>query len=185
MTIRLRKDPAILIGARTPCLDAWLEMHDGQVFKLKAVQGDAYFHALRKQRPAPREPINITFKAPGLWRLISNIAATEFVLDGLSYASVEAFWQGLKFPDETKRREIASFFGSQAKDAGFRAPASNAIVYFGRPIGLGTWEHWQLMERACMAKFEQNDDARLALMSTGKRPLVHQMKLDSRAPSRL
>ncbi len=31
-----------------------------------------------------------------------------------------------------------------------------------------------------VAKFQQNNDAREALLATGERPLVHQMKNDSR-----
>ncbi len=45
---------------------------------------------------------------------------------------------------------------------------------------VGTWDHWQFMERACRAKFEQNPAAQDALLATGNRPLVHQMRRDSR-----
>ena len=38
----------------------------------------------------------------------------------------------------------------------------------------------ELMERATTAKFEQHADARDTLLSTGERPLTHQMKNDSR-----
>jgi predicted NAD-dependent protein-ADP-ribosyltransferase YbiA (DUF1768 family) len=36
------------------------------------------------------------------------------------------------------------------------------------------------MGRATIAKFEQNANAREALLSTGDRPLTHQMKNDSK-----
>jgi predicted NAD-dependent protein-ADP-ribosyltransferase YbiA (DUF1768 family) len=36
------------------------------------------------------------------------------------------------------------------------------------------------MERACRAKFEQNADARAALLSTGDRPLTHVVRRDSK-----
>jgi predicted NAD-dependent protein-ADP-ribosyltransferase YbiA (DUF1768 family) len=35
------------------------------------------------------------------------------------------------------------------------------------------------MERACWAKFSQNEDAREALLTTGERPLAHVMRHDS------
>jgi hypothetical protein len=36
------------------------------------------------------------------------------------------------------------------------------------------------MEQACRAKFSQNEEARTALLATGRRPLVHRMRRDSR-----
>jgi predicted NAD-dependent protein-ADP-ribosyltransferase YbiA (DUF1768 family) len=35
------------------------------------------------------------------------------------------------------------------------------------------------MERACRAKFEQNAEARAALLATGDRPLTHVVRRDS------
>ena len=75
---------------------------------------------------------------------------------------------------------MATLWGSQAKDAGYPAPQSDRIEYDGETILIGTWAHWQLMERASKAKFEQNNAARQALLSTGRRQLTHQMKPDSR-----
>ena len=114
-------------------------------------------------------------------KLISNFAHTPFVLDGLDYASIEGFWQGLKFPDEADRRRLAALHGSAAKDAGFYAPTAEAILFGGERTRVGTWDHWQLMKRACTAKFSQHEPAREALRSTGKRPLVHQVKRDSKS----
>jgi hypothetical protein len=37
------------------------------------------------------------------------------------------------------------------------------------------------MERASRAKFEQNEEAAQALVSTGTRPLIHRMRDDSRS----
>jgi predicted NAD-dependent protein-ADP-ribosyltransferase YbiA (DUF1768 family) len=180
MSVHLRKNLAVVTPDDVPQLAGWLEQHSGQIFRLKSIRGEAYFQALGPEDEACRVPINITSKAPGNLKLISNFAATPFELDGLDYGSIEAFWQGLKFPDETKRRELAPLHGAKAKDAGFYAPKANAIVYAGESVRVGTWEHWQLMERATIAKFEQSAAAREALLSTGGRPLMHQMKNDSR-----
>jgi predicted NAD-dependent protein-ADP-ribosyltransferase YbiA (DUF1768 family) len=114
-------------------------------------------------------------------RLISNFAQTPFVLDAMPYASIEGFWQGLKFPDDADRRRLADLYGSAAKDAGFYAPKADHISYVGQDILVGTWDHWQLMERACRAKFEQNEEAAQALLSTGTRPLVHRLRPCSRS----
>ena len=69
-----------------------LEIQDEQTLKLTD---------LGPQADACREPINVisTSREPEV-RLISNFAETPFSLDGRTYASVEGFWQGLKFADE-------------------------------------------------------------------------------------
>jgi predicted NAD-dependent protein-ADP-ribosyltransferase YbiA (DUF1768 family) len=164
-----------------PALRDWLAAHAGQVFRLReSKHGALVFHTLGPEAEACREPLNITSRSPMPLRLISNFAHTPFTLDSLSYASVEGFWQGLKFPDDADRRRLAALHGSAAKDDGFYAPAADRISYLGQDIRVGTWDHWQLMERACHAKFDQDEAARAALLSTGKRPLVHQMLPDSR-----
>ena len=127
------------------------------------------------------EPLNITFDAtPMPLRLISNLAETSFELDGRFYASVEGFWQGLKLPGEADRERLASLAGHAAKSAGPKSEPGDRIVYEGREVVVGTVDHWALMEHASRAKFEQDDDARAALVSTGSRPLVHKVPTDSR-----
>ncbi len=134
-------------------------------------------------QPAARlpEPLNITFDdAPMPLRLISNLAETSFEMDGRFYSSVEGFWQGLKFPDEVDRQRVAELSGHDAKRAGPKAEPGDRFVYEGREIVTGTVDHWALMERANLAKFEQDEDARAALLATGSRPLVHRVPVDSR-----
>jgi Trypsin-like peptidase domain len=134
MSIQFRKNLAVVTAENLPQFVEWLEQHKRQVFRLKAIRGEAYFQALGREDEACRVPINITSKSPGNLKLISNFAATPFELDRLGYGSIEAFWQGLKFPDETKRREMAPFHGAKAKDAGFYAPKLDAIVYAGQTV---------------------------------------------------
>ena len=130
---------------------------------------------------AEPEPINIVFDdTPLPLRLISNLAETPFELDGHRYGSVEAFWQGLKFPHEAERAEIAGLAGHAAKIAGDTAPKGGVIIFDGADIETGSPDHWALMERACRAKFAQYAPARDALLSTGERPLEHRVRVDSR-----
>jgi len=181
--IRLRKDALVVEpeAAETGLLQGWLADHVGQVFWLRESKDKTLvFHSLGARADACMEAINITSRSPAPLNLISNFAATPFILDEQYYASVEGFWQGLKFPNADDRRRLAGMAGSEAKDAGYYAPAADHIAYLGQDARVGTWDHWQLMERACSAKFEQNAAAREALLSTGKRPLVHQTKPDSR-----
>jgi len=116
---------------------------------------------------------------PG-WRLISNFASAPFQLDAVDYASVESFWQGLKFASQAERRRLAAMSGPEARRAGEEVKYGDAIEYQGHSFVPGTWDHWQLMRRACFAKFSQNPEAAAALLSTGTRPLVHRMRRDSR-----
>jgi hypothetical protein len=113
--------------------------------------------------------------------MISNLAEAPFELDGRRYRSVESFWQGLKFSHDADRRRIADCEGPRALSEGSRQGYGRTIAYEGVEITVGTWDHWQLMERACQAKFLQNAEARASLLATGNRPLVHIVRRDSRS----
>lgn len=158
---------------------------DGLTFRA-AGPGKAELVKATRSNPDPvvaieSAPINIAFDAtPMPLRLISNLAETSFELDGRGYSSVEGFWQGLKFPDEADRQRLAELSGHAAKSAGPRAEPGERFVYEGREIVVGTADHWALMERANRAKFEQDEDARAALLSTGTRRLEHKVTPDSR-----
>ncbi|RUO99217.1 MAG: NADAR family protein [Hyphomicrobium sp.] len=130
---------------------------------------------------ACREPINIVSdSANPIARLISNLAPTPFELDGQYYASVEAFWQGLKFDSDLERARLAKYDGVTALREGRRRAYGATIMYKGDEVVVGTWAHWHLMERACRAKFEQNALAQDALLATGERPLLHVVRRDSK-----
>ena len=182
MRVRLQKDLVIVSPEENEAekLDDWLRTHAGQVFRLKNVGDSTLFQAIGPEDEACRKPVNISSRSPMPLQLVSNFAHTPFVLDHREYASIEGFWQGLKFPQAADRLRLASLHGDEARDAGLLAPAADAFDYAGRIIRTGTFEHWQLMERACVAKFEQNPAARDALLSTGGRPITHRVEPDSR-----
>lgn len=163
-------------------LQAWAADLEGHAFRLTIQDGRSIrFDDLGPQADACREPINIVYEQcePPL-QLISNLAHTPFELDGRGYASVEAFWQGLKFPQEEKRTEITGLHGQEARRAGFAAPTGETFEFDRRLLRTGTYEHWALMKKACRAKFEQHEAAREALVSTGTRPLEHRVRRDSK-----
>lgn len=166
----------------TASVTAWATALGGQVFSLRCQDPQTFtLTSLGPRAEACREPINITSRAsdPAL-QLISNLAHTPFQLDGLPYASVEAFWQGLKYPDKSKRREIAPLYAQEARRAGFGAVEAAEIEYRGRTVRVGTADHWRLMDAACWAKFTQHAEARQALLATRDRPLLHRTRRDSR-----
>jgi predicted NAD-dependent protein-ADP-ribosyltransferase YbiA (DUF1768 family) len=162
-------------------LAAWKALHDGHVLLVAANAGTGVaLKDLGRREDACREPINVTSRSPDeSVRLIGNFAATPFALDGRAYASVESFWQGLKF-DGLERRRVAELSGPAARHAGDEKGYGAKVSYEGSSIAVGTRDHWDLMERACRAKFAQNADARAALLATSDRPLVHRTRHDSR-----
>jgi predicted NAD-dependent protein-ADP-ribosyltransferase YbiA (DUF1768 family) len=183
MIVRLREGLLVVTpeAGEAEGLSAWLAAYPEHVFRLSAIKGgSALLQSLGPEPDACREPINITSRTPGALGLISNFAATDFVLDGAAYASIEGFWQGLKFPDGADRRRLAALHGSAARDAGYDAPEADVFVHGGQSVRVGTFDHWQLMQKACAAKFEQHAAARAALLSTRERPLVHRVKRDSK-----
>jgi len=164
----------------TAALAAWRAAHDGFVFALTENAGSgATLAALGPRAEACREPINVASFSPEPIRLIANFAPTPFFLDGMHYACVEAFWQSLRFP-EAERPRIARLAGPVAKEISEKKPYGSHVSYAGKDIPVGAFEHWQLMRRACRAKFEQNEHAREALLATGERPLIHKVPRDSR-----
>jgi len=160
---------------------AWREAAGEHVFVLRMqARGGTVLHDLGPREEACREPLNVESRSTD-WRvrLISNFAPTPFELDGRVYVSVEGFWQGLKFPSADERRRIATLSGGAAKRAGEAAVPAETFKYEGVRIYTGTHAHWKLMERACWAKFSQDEEARAALLATIPRPLTHVMRHDS------
>ncbi len=183
MIVRLREGLFVVSpdGEGDAELSAWMAAHAGQVFRLEPASGGSMLlRALGAEDEACRTPLNIHSASPAPLSLISNFAPTPFTLDGRTYASIEGFWQGLKFADDADRQRLAQLHGGEAKRAGSKAPAVDTIVYDGRTVRVGTRDHWCLMERACAAKFTQNEPARAALLGTGTRPLEHRLRRDSR-----
>jgi len=185
MNVLLKEKHLIVIPeneAESRALAAWRMGHAGHVFTMEPGRGSGVaLSDLGPREEACNLPISVWSKSPDpSIQLISNFAATPFALDGQTYASVEAFWQGLKFENAAERLRVAALVGREAKRAGNMKPYETAVSHDGRLIPVGTWQHWELMERACRAKFTQNAHARAALLATGKRPLVHRLRRDSR-----
>jgi predicted NAD-dependent protein-ADP-ribosyltransferase YbiA (DUF1768 family) len=157
--------------------------HAGHVFQIGERNDRSLVLSDLGSRPeACREPINIGSRATDrAIALISNFAATPFELDGRRYASVEGFWQSLRFADASDRARIAALAGVDAKHAGAAVPWGTSLEYEGETIAVGRREHWDLMERACEAKFNQHAAAQRALLATGLRPLQHKTRQDSRS----
>jgi len=90
-----------------------------------------------KTRLRPEErPLNVTsMTTERIGRLLSNFANTPFRLDGVRYASVEAFYICLKTNDATLRKQLRSLFGPAARAAG-KGLKSTETTYGNRVIRL-------------------------------------------------
>jgi predicted NAD-dependent protein-ADP-ribosyltransferase YbiA (DUF1768 family) len=159
----------------------WRQSVDGHAFHFTgSSDGGGPFRDIGPLEAACREPINVVFKqVEERWRPISNLAHTPFTLDGRNYASVEGFWQGLKFESETERARVAKLSGMAAKQVGAPRSTTGSFHYEGRVCALGGPEHHRLMLRACWAKFSLHGEARKALLATGDRILCHRTPRDS------
>jgi predicted NAD-dependent protein-ADP-ribosyltransferase YbiA (DUF1768 family) len=107
--------------------------------------------------------------------VLSNLANTPFELDGKTYASVEAFWQWLKFSSEENRRRVSEMFWIASKKIGDAGDnREGRFEYLWRQYLVGSTEHHELMYRAIRAKLEQNPETLKLLLETGNVPIIHE-----------
>ena len=127
--------------------------------------------------------------------ILSNFAPTPFTLDGETYASVEGFWQMLKYPESPgdvrcqdpaviwphTRAEVAAMSGFEAKAAGNIANENlkklgiRWVTYQGKQIDRrenAKGEFYLLIRRAMQAKHDQNPQVAEILKKTGTLQLL-------------
>jgi predicted NAD-dependent protein-ADP-ribosyltransferase YbiA (DUF1768 family) len=133
---------------------------------------------------------------------LSNFAATPFEFRGQRYASLEGFWQMMKYPEgpddprakfsglewKLVRADVAQLTAFEAKRAGdigsrnMQKMRIDWITFEGKQIPYKPsepGEHYRLIVEATRAKVGQNPDVRRVLLSTGDlklRPDHHQEK---------
>jgi predicted NAD-dependent protein-ADP-ribosyltransferase YbiA (DUF1768 family) len=120
--------------------------------------------------------------------ILSNFAATPFWLHGKRYASVEGFWQMMKYPDpEDKndpriawnlphtREQVASMSGFEAKAAGdlaeekMRQFSVDWVSYQGERMTYCSSKprlHYHLIKEAMMKKLRYNPEVKRILLAT-------------------
>ena len=122
--------------------------------------------------------------------ILSNFAATPFVLQEKRYASVEGFWQMMLYPEDASdprahapgitwrytRRQVGQMTSFAAKEAGTLAEGNmqkmgiDWVSFEGRRIpyrSMGKGEHYRLIREAMLAKLHQNSKVRQTLLATG------------------
>lgn len=107
-------------------------------------------------------------------RRMSNLAATPIFVDGLEFASVEAFisWLVTDPAKIEKRDRIRSLWGRRAKTV---APKiwPNRIEYHGNEVVVDSAEFYELVKRALRIKLETYPDIAEEFIATRPRPLRH------------
>lgn len=137
--------------------------------------------------------------------ILSNFAATPFTFEGQTYASVEGFWQMMKYPegrdDERMknpdvhwphtREQVAGMTAFEAKHAGDEANSvmrelrMDWVTYAGRKLFYlekSKGEFYRLIVQAEWAKLNQNALVRSILLKTGALRLRPDHKQDPDSP---
>ena len=137
--------------------------------------------------------------------VFSNFAATTIELDGDRFASLEGFWQMMKFPESNDdprstapgitwpntRAQVGQMTGFAAKDAGgigskaMTALSINWVTYRGQKLTYRTadrGEHYQLILRATRAKLAQHPEIKELLLKTGDLVLMPDHKQAADTP---
>ena len=138
--------------------------------------------------------------------LLSNFAATPFEFRGKRYASIEGFWQMMKYPegsDDSRakhpglewlhtRDEVAQMTAFDAKRAGDIASRNmeemgiDWVTFEGKKMSYKPeepGEHYRLIVKATREKVRQNADVERVLLSTGDLVLKpdHHQERDAKA----
>ena len=135
--------------------------------------------------------------------VLSNLAPTPFEFHGKKYASLEGFWQAMKFPENaddprTKmewkhtRSEVEQLSGFDAKHAGDEGSANMKklgitwVSFEGKhfeykPAAPG--EHYRLIVEATRAKVVQNPEVKRVLLATGDLVLKPDHRQEPDAPA--
>lgn len=138
--------------------------------------------------------------------LLSNFAPTPFTFHGRRYASLEGFWQMMKYPESPDdpratfpglewkftRAQVAQLTAFEAKHAGDLASSNmakmhiNWVIFEGRrmeyrPAVPG--EHYQLIVGATREKVRQNPEVKRVLLATGHLILKPDHVQETNAPA--
>jgi predicted NAD-dependent protein-ADP-ribosyltransferase YbiA (DUF1768 family) len=135
--------------------------------------------------------------------VLSNFAATPFEFHGKKYASLEGFWQAMKYaegPNDPRakvewkftREQVEQMTGFEAKRAGDLASENlkklgiDWVSFEGkrfeyRPKTPG--EHYRLIVEATCAKVNQNPEVKCVLLATGTLVLKPDHRQEPDAPA--
>lgn len=114
---------------------------------------------------------------------LSNFTSHPFQMDGIQFASIEGFLQGLKFKGK-RQKSVFAMSDYKAKKAGkynFYWRFCSTLYYNGTKIDRFSNEYTQLITRAYNHMAEQNEDFKSTLASTGQSTLDHSIGKDDKS----
>ncbi|HTY86530.1 MAG TPA: hypothetical protein VMB80_03620, partial [Candidatus Acidoferrum sp.] len=137
--------------------------------------------------------------------LLSNFAATPFTFHGQHYASLEGFWQMMKYPENQDdprarfpglqwrwtREQVAQMTGFEAKHAGdlgsenMERMGITWVTFEGQPMEYRPsvpGEHYRLIVAATKEKVRQNPAVKNVLLATGNLVLKPDHHQETNAP---
>lgn len=124
----------------------------------------------------PLNPLNVYSRSDEeIGRDMSNFTLAPFVLDGVEFASFEAFYAWLLLSDrsESRRRDkVRKLWGFRAMSEGPKIKP-DTVVYRGEVIKLGSEAFIALCKRALRAKLECNPGIASRFVATTPRPIEH------------
>jgi len=138
--------------------------------------------------------------------LLSNFAATPFTFHGKRYASLEGFWQMMKYPENADdpratypglrwkftREQVAQLTAFDAKHAGDHAETNmhtmgiTWVTFEGKRMELRPatpGDHYKLIMEATREKVRQNPDVQKVLLATGDLVLKPDHHQEPNAPA--
>lgn len=105
---------------------------------------------------------------------LSNFAPHEFVIDGVTCASMEGFLQSLKFSNVDMQKYVCTLVGFQAKYKGKDKAwwRTQTLYWNGNEIDRHSQEYQDLLDRAYF-QLAQNTSFKRAMLATKNATLTH------------
>jgi len=155
--------------------------------------------------PQEAEPNEVILSKRNELGLLSNFASTPFIYRDKKYASLEGFWQMMKYPEDEcepraqfpgiewkySREQVAQLTSFEAKRAGDLAEENmkkmgiSWVTFEGKKFEYKSkipGEHYKLIVEATREKVLQNPEVKKVLLSTGNLILKPDHFQDSNSP---
>ncbi len=108
---------------------------------------------------------------------LSNLSNNPFLFNWINYASIEAFWQSLKFEEWSKEwNECIKLHWLESKKYWNKVENIISFIYANKKYIVWSEEHQNLMKEALSEQLKQNQDKLKLLLSTWKTRLIHKPK---------
>ncbi len=129
-------------------------------------------------------PIEVDFRLPYPNGAISNLAPNAFTFRGVDIAGMEGLLVATKYPDPVEQLHVVTLHGFKAMYYGKKQPwwEDQLLHWQGTVMEREGSEYQDFLDEAYTCMFDQNENARTALLATGDRKLTH--NIGGRDPQR-